>query len=31
MGLYPFIAGGIVKIAVAGAVLPSVWKFINRR
>jgi biotin transport system substrate-specific component len=31
MGLYPFIAGGVVKIAVAAVVLPSIWKFINRR
>jgi biotin transport system substrate-specific component len=31
LGLYPFIAGGVVKIAVAAVVLPSAWKFINRR
>jgi biotin transport system substrate-specific component len=31
LGLYPFIAGGIVKTGVAAVVLPSVWKFIDRR
>ncbi len=31
MGLYPFIAGGVVKIAAAAIVLPSIWKFINRK
>ena len=29
MGLTPFIAGAIIKIAVASAILPSVWKYIN--
>jgi len=31
MGLYPFIPGAIIKISVAAIVLPSVWKFIDRR
>jgi len=30
MGLYPFVSGAAVKIAVAAVILPSVWKFINR-
>lgn len=31
MGLYPFISGALVKIAVAAIILPSVWKFVQRR
>ncbi|MEW5796342.1 MAG: biotin transporter BioY [Candidatus Zixiibacteriota bacterium] len=31
LGLYPFIAGGIVKIALAAVILPSVWKLVDRR
>ena len=27
MGLYPFIPGAVVKIALASVILPSVWKF----
>lgn len=30
MGLYPFIPGALLKIAVAAVILPSVWKFIRR-
>ena len=30
LGLYPFVVGGIVKIALAAVILPSVWKFIRR-
>lgn len=29
-GLYPFVQGALVKIALASVVLPSVWKFINK-
>jgi biotin transport system substrate-specific component len=29
-GLIPFIPGAIIKIATASAVLPSVWKFLDR-
>lgn len=31
MGLTPFIPGAIIKIAVASAVLPSIWKFVGRK
>lgn len=31
MGLYPFLVGGIIKMFLAAVILPSVWKFINRR
>jgi len=31
MGLYPFLVGGLIKISVAAVILPSVWKFVNRR
>ena len=31
MGFYPFIVGGIVKIALAAVILPSVWRIVNRR
>ncbi|UCE24786.1 MAG: biotin transporter BioY [Candidatus Zixiibacteriota bacterium] len=27
MGLYPFIPGALIKIALASVILPSVWKF----
>ncbi len=27
MGLYPFIPGAVIKIALASVILPSVWKF----
>lgn len=30
LGLYPFIPGAMIKIAIAAIVLPSVWKFIRR-
>ncbi len=30
LGLYPFIPGALVKIAIAAVILPSVWKFIRR-
>ena len=29
-GLYPFIIGGIVKAAIAAAVIPSSWKLVSR-
>ena len=29
-GLYPFIPGDLLKIALAVALLPSVWKYVNR-
>ena len=31
MGLYPFVPGAIVKIALASIILPSIWKFVGRR
>jgi len=31
MGLTPFISGAIIKMAVASAVLPSIWKFVGRK
>ena len=31
MGLYPFVAGAIVKIALASVLLPSIWKFLGSR
>jgi len=30
LGLYPFIPGALIKIAIAAVILPSVWKFIRR-
>lgn len=30
MGLYPFIPGALIKIAVASVILPSIWKFVRR-
>ena len=30
VGLYPFIPGALLKIAIAAIILPSVWKFIRR-
>ena len=30
LGLYPFILGDLLKIALAVALLPSVWKYVNR-
>lgn len=29
-GLYPFVPGALIKIALASVLLPSVWKFINK-
>ena len=31
MGLYPFVPGAVVKIALASVILPSVWKFTGRK
>ena len=31
MGLYPFIPGAILKIAVAAVILPSLWNFMGRK
>lgn len=30
MGLYPFLSGTAVKIALAAVILPSIWKFVKR-
>jgi biotin transport system substrate-specific component len=30
-GLYPFLPADLIKIAIAAAVLPSVWRFVGRR
>ncbi len=30
LGLYPFLAGDVVKILLAGAVLPAGWKFLGK-
>ncbi len=27
MGLYPFVPGALIKIALASVILPSIWKF----
>lgn len=31
LGFWPFLPGAIVKISLAAVILPSVWKFINRK
>jgi biotin transport system substrate-specific component len=31
MGLYPFVPGAAIKIAVASVLLPSIWKFIGSK
>jgi biotin transport system substrate-specific component len=31
MGLFPFLPGAAVKIAVASVMLPSIWKFLGSR
>ena len=30
MGLYPFLPGAVIKLALASLVLPSVWRFIGK-
>jgi len=30
MGLYPFISGAVIKIALAAVILPSIWRFVGR-
>ncbi len=30
-GLYPFIAGDLVKMALAAALIPATWRFLNKR
>lgn len=30
-GFYPFIIGGVIKAAIAAAVLPAIWKAVERR
>lgn len=30
-GFYPFIIGGVIKAAIAAAVLPAIWKSVERR
>jgi biotin transport system substrate-specific component len=30
MGLYPFIVGDILKVAIAAAALPTGWKLLGR-
>jgi len=30
LGLYPFLSGTAVKIALAAVILPSIWKFVKR-
>ncbi len=31
IGFYPFIPGAILKLAVAGLILPSLWSFLDRK
>ena len=31
MGLYPFLPGAVIKIALASILLPSVWRFLGRK
>jgi len=31
LGLYPFVPGDLLKLYLAGAVLPTVWRYANRR
>lgn len=31
MGLYPFLPGAAIKIAVASVMLPSIWRFLGKR
>ncbi len=30
LGAYPFIAGDLVKVAIAGSLLPAAWRFVDR-
>jgi biotin transport system substrate-specific component len=31
MGLYPFIPGALLKLAIAGVILPSIWRFVRNQ